>query len=444
MQYMTMQTSVLIMAKSMSTTEYILSRPSPIVLRGQEARRIGVSTLSTLRKTTNPHSSAKRQVKRRSKKAHIHISLRRSFGDKVDASATVEESGIKFNNMFTVDNQRHTKSTIPACHIAPCTEPTFLEPETFPPDEVRVPTLTETGKLSLDGWTTSPPEHVVETAYLARGRSNSGGMSPPAIPSALGYDHYRYSEEIPYDGGYATNHWDSRVSHMQHTLSQPSAITGGLSFAPRPLMYDAGGLSPGASEESGVQFRGRERYHLDAYSAIWPSGNIPRHKQIKTMDNETAQEARFGIVHSQTYLCGRNAHEQVGYLYKPETTSTSWGHTSADTYYPPPSAHIWREQRGSKGPVPSESTAGWDRHRYYAPDQDVGNTLMARGPDPRLAGYYNHDLPGAYMYGAATQPASMEGFDTISPHASGSVQSHWEATDTSAGPSYQGAFSTWY
>ncbi|KAI0672745.1 hypothetical protein C8Q78DRAFT_1144236 [Trametes maxima] len=338
------------------------------------------SRFSNPRKTASSTSShsAPRRARKRSSKPRIHVAIRRSFGDKVGVSATVEESGIKFNNMFTVDDQRHTKSTIPACHVAPCTEPTFLEPETFPPDEVQVPTPTETG--------THPGANV---------------QYPPLLDTTFTY-------------------------------------------TPERLHLTEGGLSPGASEESGIQFCGGEHYRLATYSAGWPSGEGLQHEQAQIIDNETAQGARFGIVYDQTYSCGRNAHEHVGYLCESETTNTPWGHTNAYTYYPPPSAHIWQERQGLEGPVSIESAAGWDGYHDYAPTQDIANTQTNREPDPRLTGYYNHDLPGAHMHGAATQPASMEGFDTISPHASGSVQSRWEATDTSTGPSYQGVFSTWY
>ncbi|KAI0675900.1 hypothetical protein C8Q78DRAFT_356256 [Trametes maxima] len=195
---------------------------------------------------------------------------------------------------------------------------------------------------SLDGWAMSHSEHVAETAYLAPRMLDSSGMSPPMIPSALEYDHYRYSEETPSDRGYAANRWDSRFSYMQHAPSQPLADVDERSFMPQPFMYDAGGLSPGASEESSIQFRGGQRYHLNVHSAVWPSGEGLQHEQVQTMDNETAQEAQFGIVHSQTYSCGRNAHMHVG------RHQHFLGPHQCGRLLPP--THAWQEQWAPEGP----------------------------------------------------------------------------------------------
>ncbi|KAI0675924.1 hypothetical protein C8Q78DRAFT_357266 [Trametes maxima] len=301
-------------------------------------------------------------------------------------------------------------------------------------------------RSSLEGWSTSPPEHVVETAYLsAWGRSNFNGVSSPTVPPALGYDHYRYAGGVPPDEVYATNRWDSGISQMLYMPSQPSAVTDERGFAPQPFMHDADRLRHGATQALGIPSRSGACHYLDTRSVVWPSENIPRHKQIQTVHNETAQDARFGVVHSLIRSCGRNAHEHVGCIYASETigTSSSWDHTSTDAYRPVPPTHTSQEQWTPEDPVSTGSASDWGEYQCYAPVEDVARAQMTYGLDPGPSANYSGGLPGANIDGANVYPAPVEGFDGISTYAGESVPPGWGMTETSAGPSYQGTLGPW-
>ncbi|KAI0675888.1 hypothetical protein C8Q78DRAFT_1074862 [Trametes maxima] len=463
--------------------------------------------LTLSRKVASPRTGTEEYAT--PERAWFHVGLQLGFPGKLGAFVT-ELPGIKFHNMFILNEHPGTSPTYTAL--------SFLEPETFLPDEA--PTLMETGapreadvqvdgpsggtrtisnqppnawtyraagsqsvsvpfedtmprearpatphpggyipwpqayplphhdvdaesRSSLDGWFTSPPEHVMEMAHLTHG--NSSSMYPPGIPSAPGYDCYRYSGGTPPNGRYAANRWDSGISQMQHMPSQPSAIADGRGFAPQPSVYDAGRFGSGATQQLGTPSQSGARHHLDTRSVVWPSGDIPRHKQTKTVYNETAQGARFGIVHSSICSCGRNAHEHVGCLYTSETmgTSSSWDHTSADAYRPVPPTHT-SQQWTPEDPVSAKSVSDWGGYQCYAPAEDIGYTQVTYGLDPGPSAYNNNGLPGANIDGANAYPTPVEGFDRMSTYVGESVPPGWGITETSAGPSYQGTFDPWY
>ncbi|KAI0651712.1 hypothetical protein C8Q79DRAFT_934584 [Trametes meyenii] len=295
---------------------------------------------------------------------------------------------------------------------------------------------------SLNGWPVSPPERVAEEAYLTQRRLNSNGMPPSAVPPAPGYDGYLYTTEYPSATEYAAN--CSNAFRRQRMPPQPLIVEDDHLFAPQPFIDDVARLGSGATEHLGIRSHSGAYHHLYPHSAVWPSREDLLHKQIKTRYNETAQGARFGIVHGQTCSCGRNAHEQVDCLYKSETTDTTWGHTNTYAYYPSPSTHTWQGRWSPEGPVSIKSPAGWDEYRCYAPAQGVGHAQMACGLDPRLAAYYNDGLPGANVNGTIAYPSSTEGLEAITPYTGEGVQPGGGTVGMGEGPSYRWDFSPWY
>ncbi|KAI0642332.1 hypothetical protein C8Q79DRAFT_985235 [Trametes meyenii] len=468
--------------------------------------------LATPRKTT----SVERRANKRPKQARLHVSLRRSMKDKVGVSATVEDSGRRFNNIFTVDDHPGTNATTATTPSTSYTELTFLQPETIPSGEVPIQTEHDAppmanapvshpscsarsmpeqpldawvyraarsgralpvplddpmppeaqsatshpsgyapwpqafpplhheadNRSSLNGWPVSSPERVAEDAYLTQRRFNSSGISPSAVPPALGYDGYLCATEYHSDGEYTANHRNTFPT--QRMPSQPFIVEDEHVFAPQPFINDVTRLDSGVTEQLGVRLRSGAYHHLYPHSAVWPSGEDLLHEKVKTIHNETAQGAQFGIVYSQTCSCGRNAHEQVGCLCKSETTDAPWSHANPHTYHPSPSAHTWQEWWSPEGPVSIESTAGWDEYPCSAPAQDIGHTQMARALDPRLAAYCNDGLPGANVNATTAYPASIEGFEDITPYAGEGVQPGWGTVGMGEGPSYRWDFDPWY